>query len=58
MTKRTKLQRLEIYVDPSLAKALTALADGEDRTLSNYVARVLAEHVEDHVAGRRRRKDA
>jgi hypothetical protein len=55
--KRAKLQRLEVYVDPALARALGGLADMEDRTVSNYVARVLAEHVEAHATGRRRRKD-
>jgi hypothetical protein len=54
--KRVKLQRLEVYVDPFLAKALIGLADGEKRTLSNYVALVLAEHVEEHVFGQRKRK--
>jgi hypothetical protein len=54
--KRVKLQRLEVYVDPFLAKALIGLADGEKRTLSNYVALVLAEHVEEHVSGQRKRK--
>ncbi len=55
--KRGKLQRLEVYVDPTLAKALSGLADAERRTLSNYVAGLLAEHVEEHVQGRRKRKD-
>lgn len=40
-----KLQRLEIYVDPKVAKVLIGLAKVEDRTLSHFVARVLAEYV-------------
>lgn len=56
--KRSKLQRLEVYVEPSIAKALVGLAEGDDRTVSNYVARVLGEHVEEHVTGRRKRKDS
>lgn len=56
--KRSKLQRLEVYVEPAVAKALVGLAEGDDRTVSNYIARVLAEHIEEHVTGRRKRKDS
>jgi hypothetical protein len=55
--KRSKLQRLEVYVEPAIAKALIALSEGEDRTVSNYVARILGEHVEEHAVGRRKRKE-
>jgi len=44
--KRGKLQRLEIFVDPEVAAVLSRSAAGDGRTVSNYIARVLAEHVE------------
>jgi hypothetical protein len=43
--KRGKLQRVEIYVDPEVIAVLTRSAAREGRTVSNYIARVLAEHV-------------
>ena len=44
--KRGKLQRIEIYVHPEVAAVLSRSAAGENRTVSNYIAQVLAEHVE------------
>jgi predicted HicB family RNase H-like nuclease len=41
-----KMHRLEIYVDPEVAKVLVKAAAKDGRTASNYIARVLAEYVE------------
>jgi hypothetical protein len=44
--KRVKLRRVDVYLDPTLAKVLSIAARREDRTLSNYISRVLDRHVD------------
>jgi hypothetical protein len=39
--KRTKLIRLEVYVDPVLAKLVVNGAARNERTVSNYISRIL-----------------
>jgi hypothetical protein len=40
-----KLKRLDIYVEPDIEKALAIAAAQDGRTMSNYVGRLLGEHV-------------
>jgi predicted HicB family RNase H-like nuclease len=52
-----KLKRIDVYVEPALEKALSQAASEDDRTLSNYIARVLDEYVETFLTSRKRKKE-
>jgi len=41
-----KQEMLAVRIDAELKEKLRKLAEGEDRTLSNYVIKVLREHAE------------
>ena len=41
-----KTERLNIRISPELKEQLQALADAENRTLSNYIERLIIEAVE------------
>lgn len=41
-----KEEMLAVRIDAALKEKLRKLAEGEDRTLSNYVIKVLREHAE------------
>jgi uncharacterized protein (DUF1778 family) len=49
-----KLKRIDVYVEPAIEKALARAAANDDRTLSNYVARVLSEYVEEYLSPRKK----
>ena len=42
----TKTAAFTVRVEPEIREALQKLAAADDRTLANYVSRVLKEHVE------------
>lgn len=42
----SKTERLNIRISPELKEKLQALADAENRTVSNYVERLIVEAVE------------
>jgi hypothetical protein len=50
--KRSKLRRIEIYVEPTVADALMVAAKRDRRTLSNYIAGVLDVYVDEYLAKR------
>lgn len=52
-----KLKRTEVYLEPATEKALREAAAQDDRTVSNYIARVLDEYVETVLTTRKRKKE-
>jgi uncharacterized protein (DUF1778 family) len=49
-----KKQRLEVYVEPDVVNKLARAAEKERRTVSNYVAGVLAIHADKLAPSRQR----
>lgn len=51
-----KLKRTDVYLEPTTEKALKEAAARDGRTMSNYISRVLDEHVETSLTVVRKRK--
>jgi hypothetical protein len=47
---------ISLRIEESIREALQEFADEQDRTLSNYIARLLREHVEAVKAARKKSK--